>query len=253
VQIISSDHKFSFTQSSTYKVNLLKDYKATATLNGQSFSGTWSTIYDQAMRVELDNGVRFVTNFRYNVLDSISKDPVGDGAGAFSSIKAGSYGSFDSKCNETMVGFVQTMHGKGSLENHTVQCFYGKQTKHYDIQHSVEVLEGEGSKIAKIQGENGASNSVAQIVQDAFNNDGPADEEEIQIEADVQTSAFQRESHKRKSHKRFNAHHAHVASDENDVLINAINTLDLGWKADTCKYQKQHANYGSHCESQILA
>lgn len=36
-------------------------------------------------------------------------------------------------------------------------------------------------------------------------------------------------------------------------MIEAINSLDLGWKADTCKYQKHHANYGSHCESQILA
>jgi len=155
VQVVSADHKFSFAQSSVYKVNLLKGFKATATLNGQSFSGTWSTIYDQAMRVELDNGVRFVTNFRYNVLESISTNPVKDGEGAFSQIKAGSYGSFDSKCGETMVGFVQRVHGQGSLENHTVQCFYGKQTKHYDVQHSVEVTEGEGAKFAKIQGANG--------------------------------------------------------------------------------------------------
>jgi len=52
----------------------------------------------------------------------------------------------------------------------------------------------------------------------------------------------------RQSHKRFNAHHAHVPSEENDLLIDTINSLDLGWKADTCKYQKEHANYGSHCE-----
>lgn len=58
------------------------------------------------MKVELSNGQRFTANFRYNVLDSISKDPVKDGAEAFASIKAGSYGSFDSKCSETMVGLV---------------------------------------------------------------------------------------------------------------------------------------------------
>lgn len=85
--------------------------------------------------------------------------------------------------------------------------------------------------------------------------DSPADVEELQLnaETEIQASSFMRESHKRKSHKRFNAHHAHVPSDENDLLIDAINSLDLGWKADTCKYQKHHANYGSHCESQILA
>jgi hypothetical protein len=56
----------------------------------------------------------------------------------------------------------------------------------------------------------------------------------------------------RTSHKRFNAHHAHVASNENDLMIQTINDLDLGWKADTCKLTKSHANYGSHCESQAL-
>lgn len=46
---------------------------------------------------------------------------------------------------------------------------------------------------------------------------------------------------------RFNAHHEHVPTDETDLLIEAINNMDIGWKADTCKLQKHHANYGSHC------
>lgn len=54
------------------------------------------------------------------------------------------------------------------------------------------------------------------------------------------------------SHKRYNAHHAHVASDENDLMIQTINDMDLGWKADTCKLQKHHPSYGSHCEDQAL-
>ena len=40
---------------------------------------------------------------------------------------------------------------------------------------------------------------------------------------------------KRKSHVRFNAHHAHVPSDDMDLLIEAINSMDIGWKADVCK------------------
>ena len=28
--------------------------------------------------------------------------------------------------------------------------------------------------------------------------------------------------------------------------------MDLGWKADTCKLQKHHPSYGSHCEEQAL-
>ena len=37
-----------------------------------------------------------------------------------------------------------------------------------------------------------------------------------------------------------------------DVLIQAVNEADLGWKADVCKYQKHHSNYGSHCDSDNL-
>ena len=58
---------------------------------------------------------------------------------------------------------------------------------------------------------------------------------------------------RRTSHRRFNAHHAHVPSDENDLLIDAINSMDIGWKADTCKYQKHHKKYGTHCGSLVLA
>ena len=35
--------------------------------------------------------------------------------------------------------------------------------------------------------------------------------------------------------KRSNPPHDHVPSDEMDILIQTINTVDLGWKADTCK------------------
>jgi len=37
-----------------------------------------------------------------------------------------------------------------------------------------------------------------------------------------------------------------------DLLIEEVNKADLGWKADVCKYQKHHANYGSHCEKELL-
>jgi hypothetical protein len=56
---------------------------------------------------------------------------------------------------------------------------------------------------------------------------------------------------KRKSHTRHNLHHEHVPTDETDLLISTINSLDLGWKADVCKLQKHHANYGAHCEKPI--
>ena len=30
-------------------------------------TGTWSTVYDQSFRIELDNGLRFLANFKYSV------------------------------------------------------------------------------------------------------------------------------------------------------------------------------------------
>lgn len=44
-------------------------------------------------------------------------------------------------------------------------------------------------------------------------------------------------------------HLEHRPSDEMDLMIEAVNAADLGWKADTCKYQRSHANYGDHCDN----
>jgi hypothetical protein len=49
--------------------------------------------------------------------------------------------------------------------------------------------------------------------------------------------------------RRFNAHHEHVPSDETDLAISYINHNDFGWKADVCKLQKHHADYGAHCSN----
>lgn len=47
-------------------------------------------------------------------------------------------------------------------------------------------------------------------------------------------------------------HLEHKPSDEMDLLISAVNAADLGWKADVCKYQKTHPNYGKHCDEAVL-
>jgi len=101
---------------------------ATGPTDKAQVKGTWSTIYDQAFRVELENGMRFTANFRYNVIPDISKDPLADGSSKFEGTGTGDYASFTSKCNESMVGFVQHVGGdKGSsMKNHQSQCFYGK-------------------------------------------------------------------------------------------------------------------------------
>jgi hypothetical protein len=67
-----------------------------------------------------------VTNFRYNAKSSLSADPTTDAGLMFADLKTSDYGSFDSICGKTMVGFVQTAGGGGStMTEHKVSCFYG--------------------------------------------------------------------------------------------------------------------------------
>ena len=51
----------------------------------------------------------------------------------------------------------------------------------------------------------------------------------------------------RSKSRRENAHLNHVASDETDQAISFINKNDFGWKADVCKLQTHHEDYGDHC------
>ena len=135
-----------------------------------------------------------------------------------------------------MVGFVQNVPTKTgqsfSLQNHQVQCFYGKQEKHYDIE--------------KTKAYNTGKMKYNKVI--AHHNIEP---EHIQGEIPNEAGLAQQNTHKLvKTKKRANMHLEHKPSDEMDLLISAVNEADLGWKADVCKYQKTHALYGDHCEQQ---
>jgi hypothetical protein len=95
-------------------------------------AGQWSTIYDQSFKVELDNGLRFLANFKYTVKPEISQDPTQDGADEFSTLKTGDYSKFDTQCDKTMIGFVQTMpkksSEKGTMSSHKTTCFWGENS-----------------------------------------------------------------------------------------------------------------------------
>jgi hypothetical protein len=62
----------------------------------EHLTGTWSPVYDQAFTVELENGLRFLANFKYNIKGGVSKNPQNDGASKFLEVKTGDYGKFDS-------------------------------------------------------------------------------------------------------------------------------------------------------------
>jgi len=57
-------------------------------------------IYDQAFIIELENGIRFLSNFRYNMKETISKDPLKEvadnGVTKFATIESGDQDKFDS-------------------------------------------------------------------------------------------------------------------------------------------------------------
>ena len=88
------------------KVRIKDKYEAEATFcasekecGGSAIHGKWSTIYDQSLKVELDNGLRFVANFRYNAKPTLTNDPLTDQELKFVDLHSGDYGSFDSECD----------------------------------------------------------------------------------------------------------------------------------------------------------
>lgn len=96
-----------------------------------------------------------MANFRYSIKPNISSDPKLDGATKFTAVKSGDYGKFDSLCDKTMVGFVQTMPSitgvSYGMTNHHVSCFYGQQETHYDMEKTVSVkTESDTVKVAVI-------------------------------------------------------------------------------------------------------
>ena len=118
--MINPSFKFKFAQEDLVKVNIQDGNVAEARFcenaacsKAQAVKGKWSPIYDQALKVELENGQRFVANFRYNAKTTLSADPLNDWQLNFVELHSGDYGSFDSKCDETMVGFVQSIPSAG--------------------------------------------------------------------------------------------------------------------------------------------
>ena len=118
VQIVNEKHGFNFGKNqSLYNVNLMQDYKAEAVFCKKEGScdktiihGKWTNIYDQAFDVELENGLRFIANLRYNMKNKLSSDPLAQaqtgGVDSFGAIGSDDYDKFDSICSQTMVGFV---------------------------------------------------------------------------------------------------------------------------------------------------
>jgi hypothetical protein len=109
------------------------------------------------MKVELENGLRFVSNFRYNAKPTLSAEPLSDKLLMFADIHSGDYGSFDSDCSNTMVGFVQSIPSitgeHYSLTDHKASCFFGKLDAPAEIETTSTGGDAE-SKFARITNHN---------------------------------------------------------------------------------------------------
>lgn len=228
----------------------------------QLVTGHWTAIYDQALNIELDNGQRFITNLRYNLKQSIAASPFSaaqrdHGVSQFEGIETGDYDKFDSDCTRTMVGFVQNIPkitGKqGGMTNHEVQCFVGKMVKPYAYEKSEAHDNG---KLKWNTVTSHAEVETVNLVQEApaaapkHHTPGHRTKNGIRQSLLDNSSGHHKNHHikGKKAKKRANMHLEHRPSDETDLLIEAVNAADLGWKADVCKLQKHHPQYGAHCD-----
>lgn len=96
--------------------------------------------------VELDNGMRFVTNFRYNLKPGISPDPSHeerqDKIDFIQALGPDSVEHFQSQCDSTMVGHVMIKDSNDSMKAHRAQCFYGRQVMKYNVEEDKFVDKG---------------------------------------------------------------------------------------------------------------
>jgi len=120
----------------------------------KSMQGTWLNYYDQALHVELENNMRFTANFRYNIRQNITKDPLKDFKKVDTMLKnlddegiSFKY-QFDSQCDETMIGFVHKTDEIGTMDNHKVSCFYAAKDKTQLYEDQVAFSLSQGNQTA---------------------------------------------------------------------------------------------------------
>ena len=108
------------------------------------------------------------------------------------------------------------------MTQHSAQCFHGTRAQKYNYEETKEVH---------------TSKMKENIIIAHHDNIKTVD-----LLAEGKTAAAK---------KRANMHLEHKPSDEMDLMISEINDADLGWKADTCKYQKHHELYDTLCDMHL--
>ena len=95
----------------------------TSSCEKETVGGRWQTIYDQTLIVELENDLRFIGTFRYQIKKNVTNNGT-KLAKAFSDVDDFMKAQFNSICNQTMAGFVQNKTHNSTLQKHRIQCMY---------------------------------------------------------------------------------------------------------------------------------
>ena len=205
---------------------------------GQKVNGLWNSFYDQAMKVELENGKRFLANWRYSLKEYVQSEPFRTGARGISDVQIDDYDKFYSQCDRTMIGFIQDMSTPSTMTDHNVACFYAnKNSAEGEIKNNLvqrekdEAKRKEDEEEKKADKENVQTHSDIKIVKD---------EQLIQIESQMEGKSkelsgtkLQQRKKGKKSFRR-NPLLDHAPSDVTDLEITAINSQKLSWTANVC-------------------
>lgn len=110
-------------------------------------NGQWLAFYDQALKVELENGKRFLTNWRYSLKEYVQSDPIQSGAKGISDVQIDDYDKFYSACDRTMIGVIHDKGRPSSMAEHHIECFYAVKE---DSDKAVEQKLAEQAKQQKL-------------------------------------------------------------------------------------------------------
>ena len=175
VQIIEKNYNFMMQEKNTWQVLVKTDFTVDAkhcpngnlkTCDKETVKGRWQTIYDQTLIVELENDLRFIGTFRYQIKKNVTNNAT-KLAAAFTDVDDFMKAQFNSVCNQTMVGFVQNTTHQSTYKKHRIQCLYAHKDwdNIYEQEHSV-VQVGAG-KMEKSQVKSNQSVDIGQMKQSA--------------------------------------------------------------------------------------
>ena len=195
-----------------------------AQIDGAQVKGTWDIAYQQALVVTLENNMRFVANFMYNIMpeDGQTAPPYKQAFSKFERIRDHDFDRFFQHCDRTMVGFVQQAAGKQAMAQHEVLCFYGTFAP--------------GDQAATGQNPLGANQENAQ-----------------ELPSDENVQLGHRQSPRHLSKLQLSSEYPHIPSPAYDIFIQWVNSnSELPWKANSCLMTKSSGDPSCSRESSLV-